>query len=204
MSAPSLLEFVTALVHDPSLAAAYSANPEQVLHEANLPDVSPDDIGALLPVAGSMPTATSTDGDAAAIWRSSDVAQAFSLLDEPVMSESDPAESFAGEHVTGDWGAGSTDGGGFGEIPTEFSEFVAPVDYQPNEQQSWTPSSDILEADITGTETHTLDPAFPDHTPDPAFADHAPLSVAIDPAFGQTGLEHVHEQLPDEHLMGGD
>ena len=149
-----------------------------------------------------MPAAASTDVDAAAIWRSSDVAQAFSLLDEPVMSESDPAESFAGEHVTGT--GARFDGQGWVRRDSHGVLRIRCAGRLSAERAAvLDPSSDILEADITGTETHTLDP----HSPITRPTRHwqiTPLSVAIDPRSARPALSTSTSSCPTSTFMGGD
>ncbi|AZG44547.1 IniB N-terminal domain-containing protein [Gordonia insulae] len=81
MPRPTLLEFVTALAHDPAFAAAYWADPAETLRDANLHDVSAADISALMPMAGGADAGgLSTVGDN--VWRGSEALLAFDVVSD--------------------------------------------------------------------------------------------------------------------------
>ncbi|MYR05501.1 hypothetical protein GTV32_03860 [Gordonia sp. SID5947] len=88
MPRSTFLEFVTALAHDPEVAAAYAADPARALRDADLHDVSASDISALIPMAGG----TDAGGLAAVddnVWRGSEALFAFDAVggqDTPIPS----------------------------------------------------------------------------------------------------------------------
>jgi len=85
--ANELLDFVMSLVRDPEAAARFAANPDQMLADANLTNVTSADVSNLIPVvAESMSTAVPTaglDGAEAAsnVWASGAATAAFDAFD---------------------------------------------------------------------------------------------------------------------------
>lgn len=79
MATGSLLDFITALTHDPVAAAAYRADPQRALSEADLHGVTTADVNQLLPFA-----AESTSS----VWSGTAAANSFDLAFAP---SADPA-----------------------------------------------------------------------------------------------------------------
>lgn len=169
MSGSSLLEFVMSLAHDPRVAAAYAADPEQVLHDSGLADVAAADIDALLPIADS-----STGGTAdSSIWQASEAAHAFDMGDPPSIDAVPDGGAVPVDQPLP--GAIHSDAG-FSTVPDpglpdpDFSEPLAPNPVLP-------------------------DPVFADQTfPDHAYADHAPGDPAsADLAFAEPASIQHHD-----------
>src|SRR5437868_2242834 len=90
--ANSLLDFVMSLVRDPDVAAAYAADPAQVIADANLTDVTSADVNNLIPVVSeslsmAVPSTgadTVVDDHASNVWASGAATAAFDAFDDHV------------------------------------------------------------------------------------------------------------------------
>jgi hypothetical protein len=107
--ANSLLDFVMSLVRDPDAAAAYAADPAQVITDANLTDVTSVDVNNLIPVVSeslsmAVPS-TGTDSlvadPAANVWASGAATAAFDAFDDHVPAiAADEVHAMAADLVT--------------------------------------------------------------------------------------------------------
>ncbi|MGV0643605.1 Rv0340 family IniB-related protein [Mycolicibacterium sp. XJ2546] len=109
--ANSLLDFVMSVVRDPDIAARFAADPDRVLADANLTNVTSADVEALIPVVSesipSLVTAPATvdlDGLGAAttnIWASAAATTAFDAFgDEVPVSVVDDTPALISDHVS--------------------------------------------------------------------------------------------------------
>lgn len=109
--ANSLLDFVMSVVRDPDIAARFAADPDQVLADANLTNVTSADVEALIPVVSesmsSLVTAPATvdlDGLGEAttnIWASGAATAAFDAFgDEVPVSVVDDTPALITDHVS--------------------------------------------------------------------------------------------------------
>lgn len=88
--ANELLDFVMSLVRDPDVAARYAENPDQVIHDANLVNVTSADVSNLIPVVSeSLSAAVPTTGAegighevANNVWSSGAATAAFDAFDD--------------------------------------------------------------------------------------------------------------------------
>jgi hypothetical protein len=88
--ANELLDFVMNLLRDPDAAARFAENPDQVIHDANLTNVSGADVSNLIPVvAESLSSAVPTTGADAVghevvnnVWASGAATAAFDAFDD--------------------------------------------------------------------------------------------------------------------------
>ncbi|MGE2692178.1 Rv0340 family IniB-related protein [Mycolicibacterium pulveris] len=108
--ANSLLDFVMSVVRDPDIAARFAADPDQVLADANLTNVTSADVHALIPVVSesmsTLVTAPATAeldglGEAATnVWASGAATAAFDAFgDEVPVSVIDDAPALITEHA---------------------------------------------------------------------------------------------------------